>query len=82
MTPENFVYWLQGYFELCEIGEKGETYYPEIKGDQVKVIRDHLKLVFDKKTPIYKINVPPMSGKTNEVPPYYFGDDKQVYVSY
>ena len=43
MTPENFVYWLQGFLELSH-----QTSLDEI---QTKVIRDHLALVFDKKTP-------------------------------
>jgi hypothetical protein len=43
MTPENFVYWLQGFFELSE--EK--TLSPL----QVQAIKDHLALVLNKQTP-------------------------------
>lgn len=43
MTPEQFVYWLQGYFELSEA--------KELTPEQVQIVKDHLKLVFDKKTP-------------------------------
>lgn len=43
MTPENFVYWLQGYMEIHSPATLGE--------DQVKIIRDHLNLVLEKKTP-------------------------------
>lgn len=43
MTPENFVYWLQGFFELSN---KGSLDYI-----QTQIIRDHLNLVFEKKTP-------------------------------
>jgi hypothetical protein len=65
MTPENFVYWLQGYFELSD------ACYPLMKsplagslgGDQIQIIKDHLKLVLEKKTPDKKLpfslNFPP-----------------------
>lgn len=44
MTSEQFVYWLQGFSELSG---KPPT------GEQWAAIQDHLKLVFDKKTPEY-----------------------------
>jgi hypothetical protein len=44
MTPENFCYWLQGYFELTGPGAMLST-------RQLDVVRDHLRLVFDKQTP-------------------------------
>lgn len=47
MTPENFVYWLQGYLELTAAGESAE----DLTANQVKVIQDHLDLVFAKSTP-------------------------------
>lgn len=43
MTPENFVYWLQGLLEL----------QPDLKTlseDQVKMIRQHLEYVFARGT--------------------------------
>lgn len=43
MTPENFVYWLQGFMEL----QNPET----ISSEQVQIIQDHLNLVFKKETP-------------------------------
>lgn len=43
MTPEQFVYWLQGFMEMADPKELNET--------QTQQIKDHLKLVFDKKTP-------------------------------
>ena len=43
MTPEQFVYWLQGYSEITD----GQSPTPE----QWLIIQDHLKAVFDKKTP-------------------------------
>lgn len=46
MTPENFCYWLQGYFELRE---KGSGNVP-MNVAQVSEIREHLKLVFEPKS--------------------------------
>jgi len=43
MKPEEFVYWLQGFMEM----ENPKT----LNLRQTKIIKDHLKLVFDKKTP-------------------------------
>lgn len=37
MTPEQFVYWLQGYLELAES--------QQLTSRQVKVIKEHLALV-------------------------------------
>lgn len=48
MSPENFVYWLQGFIELNNP--------VSINEEQTQQIKDHLKLVFDKKTPISKID--------------------------
>lgn len=42
MTPENFVYWLQGYLEI--------TNQKELDESQVKVIQEHLNLVLCKIT--------------------------------
>jgi hypothetical protein len=43
MSPESFVYWLQGFFEL----ENPKT----LSSRQTQIVKDHLALVFDKKTP-------------------------------
>jgi hypothetical protein len=43
MTPENFVYWFQGWLEL----ERPEA----ITSEQLEVIKNHLQLVFNKVTP-------------------------------
>lgn len=43
MSPERFCDWLQGFVELSETEAISEK--------QWLVIKDHLKLVFDKKTP-------------------------------
>jgi len=39
MTPENFCYWLQGYFELVKT--------TELTPEQVQEIKKHLFLAFD-----------------------------------
>ena len=43
MTPENFTYWIQGFFEISDAKKLDET--------QVQIIKDHLDLVFNKVTP-------------------------------
>lgn len=43
MTTEQFAYWLKGFFELQNPHS--------LTGLQVQKIKDHLDLVFDKKTP-------------------------------
>ena len=45
MTERDFCYWLQGMFELTDANQLSEQ--------QVKQIKDHLKLVFTKVTPSY-----------------------------
>lgn len=47
MNTEQFAYWLQGFAELNE-----QPPTPE----QWQSIRDHLKTVFDKKTPVITTN--------------------------
>lgn len=44
MTSRDFVYWLQGYFELLD-PKMTEAPFP-LGPAQVKCIRDHLQLVF------------------------------------
>lgn len=46
MTPEQFCYWLRGYFELHEKGVHNEC-CKELSAEQVRVISEHLKSVFD-----------------------------------
>lgn len=43
MTPQDFCYWLQGFFEMTETDSLSPV--------QTEILRDHLKLVFEKKTP-------------------------------
>lgn len=44
MTPEQFCYWLQGYFELQPSGSGS------ISAAQARVIKEHLQLTFEKVT--------------------------------
>lgn len=46
MTPENFVYWLQG---MLEIGNPSL-----LDSEQIQIIKDHILLVLKKETPIRK----------------------------
>lgn len=69
MTPENFVYWLQGYFELNDAAGPGiSSIMPGkldfLKPDQLQVIKDHLKLVLEKKTPAW---IPPSGLCPNNI---------------
>lgn len=50
MTPERFTDWLQGFVEI----QQSES----ITDTQWLIIKDHLKLVFDKKTPDRNIEFP------------------------
>lgn len=43
MTPEQFCFWLHGFFELTGRDDLSEA--------QVKMVREHLDLVFTKVTP-------------------------------
>jgi hypothetical protein len=45
MSPENFCYWLQGYLEI------GDS--KDLDSNQLDIVKDHLKLVFNKVTPTY-----------------------------
>jgi hypothetical protein len=45
MTPEQFVYWLQGFLEVSGASEMNEQ--------QLRIVRDHLELVLSKRTPAY-----------------------------
>lgn len=43
MNERDFVYWLQGFFEMTNV--------ENLTKEQVKMIKDHLSLVMEKKTP-------------------------------
>lgn len=51
VNTEQFSYWLQGYSEIT--GGRMPT------ESEWQIIQDHLKLVFEKKTPSYEIGIQP-----------------------
>ena len=53
MTPENFVYWLQGVLEIADPKQLDEI--------QIKIIKDHIALVLKKQTPTYTTITPPIT---------------------
>ena len=46
MTPNEFVYWLQGFFEISEVAN-----VKSLNEAQTQIVKDHLQLVFKKETP-------------------------------
>ena len=61
MTPEQFCYWLQGFFEIEYASNNPEKV--TLTSRQVETIKDHLKLVFNKQTPV---QIPEFKEKTFE----------------
>lgn len=49
MTPEQFVYWLQGFVEISKPQERSNEYYDVAAWQEIK---NHLDLVLTKKTPV------------------------------
>lgn len=62
MTSRDFVYWLQGYFEIMD--PTGKTDFP-LGALQTQCIREHLALVFK-----HEIN-PPVPKVVQYVPPHH-----------
>jgi hypothetical protein len=64
MNEKEFCYWLKGYFEISNSKKLNE--------EQVKILKDHLELVFTKVTPDYsnisKINFTPGFRNLNPQP--------------
>lgn len=58
MTPVNFAYWLQGFFEIAENSETKDILLTQ---KQIDVIRAHLNLVF-----FHVIDPENLKGKTPE----------------
>lgn len=60
MNSETFVYWLQGFVEIANTDTISEK--------QWQIIKDHLKLVFDKKTPNRnQITIAPSTPKLSDL---------------
>jgi hypothetical protein len=64
MESQEFCYWLQGFFEVSE-----ET--PTLSKRQIKIIKNHLALVFDKVT---EEPVPTLKNILN--PPLHSSDSR------
>lgn len=63
MTPENFCYWLKGWFELNQTIDHRKGATPET----MEMIKNHLDLVFNKVDPRYrKKESDPMEGRVIE----------------
>jgi hypothetical protein len=54
MTPEQFIYWLQGFLEIADP--------KKLDKKQIEIIKDHMSLVLTKQTP--------NRGSTQLQPPY------------
>ena len=65
MTPEQFVYWLNGYLEMEN---------PKTLGlKQTKMIKDHLNIVFNKVTPKRNPGISPNNTNSNSFPLHHNG---------
>ncbi len=76
MTAEQFVYWLQGFMEVANPKTLDES--------QTQVIKDHLKLLFDKQTPDRDseksnpiITIPP-NVWPNQIEPDWWGKNRII----
>ena len=64
MTPDQFVYWMQGFVELADTETLSKT--------QWQVVKDHLKLVLTKVTPDYpKYTSIPGAPVIGPITPFY-----------
>lgn len=61
MTPEQFCYWLQGYFEMSETEKLDKKH--------VKILKDHLALVFKKVTPNYTVTTSSIDWSKSDLGP-------------
>ncbi len=62
MNAENFVYWLQGFFEMTEA--------QKLTPEQVEMIKEHLHLVFEHKAQQQKL-LEPTTTTTTWIGPDY-----------
>jgi hypothetical protein len=76
MSPEQFVYWLQGFMEVANPKTLDES--------QTQAIKDHLKLLFDKQTPDRDseksdpiITIPP-NVWPNQIEPDWWGGKNRI----
>jgi len=71
-SPQDFCCWLQGFVELQDSDS--------ISDKQWLVIKDHLKLVFDKKTPDRSITISAPEIKIGDCPKTDFGKLSDLFV--
>lgn len=72
MSPLSFCYWLQGFFELQKAGGQ-DLSAVTLNGSQILEIQNHLKLVFNKETPVsfFDTNLPVDTVMASVVTDYY-----------
>lgn len=75
MSPENFVFWLNGFLELTE--------QEQIGSKQMTIIKDHIALVLKKETPTYAKGgfIPPATPGTY-LPIYHKDKNPMTEVKY
>lgn len=71
MSPLNFCYWLQGYFEICGADV-------DLSKDQILEIQQHLSLVFKKETKAPDSNAMPLIDPDYILPT----DDPYEHIKY
>lgn len=64
MNERDFIYWLQGYLELSNASE--------LTAEQVQIVKDHIKLVMEKKTPSLPTII---QHPTHNHPPFFAPGD-------
>lgn len=47
MTPREFCYWLQGYFEINSNQPRPQEFCESLNSEQIKMIKKHLQSVFN-----------------------------------
>lgn len=63
MEAKDFCYWLQGYLEMSSVKTLNEQ--------ELQILRDHLKLVFEKVTPTYTQQISQgIAGQIIQATPY------------
>lgn len=68
MSPRDFTYWLQGYFELRD-SDKSQTPNNSLTMEQIKVIKKHLEYVFQHQ--VASESVPAITTAPHSVTTFY-----------
>lgn len=71
MNERDFCFWLQGFMEIS-----GKNC--QLNPEQVKIIRDHLSLVFNKITPVYD-NLPNYAYQEALLNTKYIDNNSKLY---